>query len=102
MKIKSYLFSVVCLFATYSNASSFDVERHLQECSNNSKLVMQLVQKIDSKFSVQDATYVHQQSIQQFSEIKQDQLNDMFFSAVEMRNKPAAEVKHFLVKQCSH
>ena len=113
MKLKKILV-VVSVVAASFNSFAFDrveqilpskVEQHLRDCSNYSNLVIDLVAKINSKFSVQDAMYVHQSSIMQLPEHKQALLNDMFFSAIERKQKiqeTRAELKHFLVKQCSH
>lgn len=114
MKLKKIIV-VVSIVAASLNSFAFDraeenslpskVEQHLRDCSNYSNLVLDLTSKIDSKFSVQDAMYVHQSSIMQLPEHKQALLNDMFFSAIERKQKmqeTRAELKHFLVKQCSH
>ncbi len=99
-------FKAICIATSVLASSSsfaFDkVEQHLRDCSNYSNLVIELVSKINRAFSVQDAMYVHKNSIVQFSEEKQEMLNDMFFMAIDMLGKPKAEVKHMLVKQCSH
>ena len=105
MKLKKIIVAVSIVAASL-NSFAFDrVESHLRDCSNFSNLVLNLTSKIDSKFSVQDAMYVHQSSIMQLPEHKQALLNDMFFSAIERKQKmqeTRAELKHFLVKQCSH
>ena len=99
-------FKALCVAASIlvcSSSFAFDkVEQHLRDCSNYSNLVIELVSKVNRTFSVQDAMYVHKVSITQFSEEKQEMLNDMFFMAIDMLGKPRAEVKHMLVKQCSH
>ena len=102
MKLKK-LIAAICITVVSLNSFAFDrVEQHLRDCSNNSNLVIELVSKINRTFSVQDAMYVHKNSITQFPEEKQEMLNDMFFMAIDMLGKPKAEVKHMLVKQCSH
>lgn len=110
MKLKK-LIAAICIAVVSLNSFAFDrveqilpskVEQHLRDCSNYSNLVIELVSKINRTFSVQDAMYVHKVSITQFPEEKQEMLNDMFFMAIDMLGKPKAEVKHMLVKQCSH
>ena len=102
MKLNKIIATVSIVTASL-NSFAFDrVESHLRDCSNFSNLVLDLTSKINSKFSIQDAMYVHKNSIQQLPEPKQELLNDMFYTAIERLSSPRAEVKHLLVKQCSH
>ena len=103
MNINIKTLTIAFVVTASSHTFAFDrVESHLRDCSNFSNLVLDLTSKINSKFSVQDAMYVHKNSIQQLPEPKQEILNDMFYTAIERLSSPRAEVKHLLVKQCSH
>ena len=98
-KLIAIIASTVCV--TTAQARAFDShELAIMDCITAVGLVQNLIGMINSKFTVKDAVYVHDNSIVDLPTKKRQMYDEVFYTGLSIMHMPAKQSKQLLIDRC--